>query len=60
MDNVAKLHILVQKYQDKNGTGSLQVNRLPDGRLVLNIRKERTVLSGVTTDMAISYLSPRV
>ena len=57
MDNVAKLHILVQKYQDKNGTSSLQINRLSDGRLVLNARKERTVLNGLTIDMAIAYLS---
>lgn len=57
MDNVAKLHILVQKYQDKNGTSSLQINRLYDGRLVLNARKERTVLNGLTIDMAIAYLS---
>ena len=60
MDNVAKLHILVQKYQDKNGTGSIQFKELPDGRLVLNVRKERTVLSGITIDMAVSYLSSRV
>ena len=55
-----ELHNLIRKYQDKYGTGSLQINRLSDGRLVLNARKERTVLSGITIDMAVSYLSSRV
>ena len=56
MDNVAKLHILIQKYQDKHGTGSLQYKELPDGRIVLSARKERTVLSGVSINIATDFI----
>ena len=51
-----ELHKLVQKYQDKNGTDSLQINSLPDGRIILNARKERTVLSGVSINIATDFI----
>ena len=51
-----ELHKLIQKYQDKNGTGSLQYRELPDGRIVLNARKERTVLSGVSINIATDFI----
>ena len=52
-----ELNRLVQKYQTKHGTDSLQYRELPDGRLILNARKEQTVLKGISIDMAIVYLS---
>jgi hypothetical protein len=51
-----ELHTLIQKYQDKHGTGSLQYRELPDGRIVLNARKEQTVLSGVSINIATDFI----
>ena len=51
-----ELHNLIRKYQDKYGTGSIQYKELPDGRIVLNARKERTVLSGVSISIATDFI----
>ena len=51
-----KLNMLVKEYQQKYGTGNLQWKELPDGRIVLNARKEQTVLNGVSINIATDFI----